>query len=95
MQQPSSVQGKNLDSPDETRRFENGKTDVVSLGEITVGRAVFEPGWRRSETVRSQEADGAGRAAALAPARGLRLLRLRRSSPGTVPRGRLTEKAHR
>ncbi len=52
MQQPSTVQGKTLDSPDETRQFENGKTDVVSLGEITVGRAVFKPGWRRSENVK-------------------------------------------
>ena len=44
MQQPSTMQGKSLDSPDETREFENGKMDVVNLGEVTVGRAVFEPG---------------------------------------------------
>ena len=51
MQQPSTMQGKNLDSPDETREFENGKMNVVNLGEVTVGRAVFEPGWRWSENV--------------------------------------------
>jgi hypothetical protein len=47
MQQPSTLQGESLDSPDETREFENGKMDVVNLGdEVTVGRAAFEPGWR-------------------------------------------------
>ena len=52
MEQPSTMQGKSLDSPDETREFENGKMDVVNLGEVTVGRAVFEPGWRWSENVK-------------------------------------------
>lgn len=52
MEQPSTMQGKNLDSPDETREFENGKMDVVNLGEVTVGRAVFAPGWRWSENVK-------------------------------------------
>ena len=52
MQQPSTMLGKSLDSPDETREFENGKMDVVNLGEVTVGRAVFEPGWRWSENVK-------------------------------------------
>ena len=46
------MQGKSLDSPDETRKFEKGKMDVVNLGEVTVGRAVFEPGWRWSENVK-------------------------------------------
>jgi quercetin dioxygenase-like cupin family protein len=52
VEQPSTMQGKSLDSPDETREFENGKMDVVNLGEVTVGRAVFEPGWRWSENVK-------------------------------------------
>ena len=26
--------------------------DIVNLGEVTVGRAVFEPGWRWSENVK-------------------------------------------
>lgn len=52
MAQPTSVQGKNLSSPDETRSFDNGKMEVVSLGNVTVGRAVFEPGWRWSENVK-------------------------------------------
>ncbi len=47
-----SIQGKNLGSPDETRSFEKGKMDVVTLGGVTVGRAVFEPGWKWSECVK-------------------------------------------
>ena len=46
------MQGKSLNSPDETRSFDNGKMDVVELGNVTVGRATFEPGWRWSEHVK-------------------------------------------
>lgn len=52
MEVSAALQGKSLNSPDETREFENGKMDVVSLGDVSVGRAVFEPGWRWSENVR-------------------------------------------
>jgi hypothetical protein len=48
----SGMEGKSLDSPDETRSFDNGKMDVVELGNVTVGRAVFESGWRWSEHVK-------------------------------------------
>lgn len=42
-----------LDSPDETRQVaDKGRVDLVTLGEVTVGRATFEPGWRWSEQVR-------------------------------------------
>ncbi|HLM10257.1 MAG TPA: cupin domain-containing protein [Thermoleophilaceae bacterium] len=44
---------KNFESPDETRPFEGkGKADVVQIGGQTVGRGVFEPGWRWSENVK-------------------------------------------
>lgn len=46
------IRGKNLGSPDETREFDRGKMDVVTLDDVTVGRAVFEPGWKWSECVR-------------------------------------------
>ena len=46
------MQGKNLNSPDETRSFDHGKMEVVELGNVTVGRATFEPGWRWSEHVK-------------------------------------------
>src|SRR5918998_5815867 len=40
------IQGKNLGSPDEVRSFDKGKMDVVTLGNVTVGLATFEPGWQ-------------------------------------------------
>ncbi len=44
---------KNFDSPDETRPFEGkGKADVIEVGGHTIGRAVFEPGWRWSNNVK-------------------------------------------
>ena len=47
------LQQKNLDSPDETRAFENGKAQVVTLGdEFTASRLVLEPGWKWSEDVK-------------------------------------------
>jgi len=46
-----SFQRKSLDQPDETRTFENGKAEVVKLGDFTASRLVFEPGWRWSETL--------------------------------------------
>jgi quercetin dioxygenase-like cupin family protein len=48
------LQAKNLGSPEETRAFtDKGRLDVVKLGDITVGRGVFEPGWKWSEHVKS------------------------------------------
>ena len=49
----AGLETKNLDTPDETRPFAGkGKADLVKLGGITVGRGVFEPGWRWSEHVK-------------------------------------------
>ena len=42
------LQFKSFDSPDERRPLPKGGADVVSLGDTTVGRARFEPGWRWS-----------------------------------------------
>jgi quercetin dioxygenase-like cupin family protein len=36
---------KSLDSPDEVRRFDKGKVELVSVAGATIGRATFEPGW--------------------------------------------------
>jgi len=42
----TKVKKKSLDSlPDETRSFEKGKIDLANLGDITIGRGSFEPGW--------------------------------------------------
>jgi class 3 adenylate cyclase/quercetin dioxygenase-like cupin family protein len=43
---------KRFDRPDEVRTTEKGRIELVELGELAVGRAVFEPGWRWSEHVR-------------------------------------------
>lgn len=40
---------KSFGSPDEARSFEKGKADIVNLGEITLGRGEFQPGWRWSD----------------------------------------------
>ena len=49
---PESFRRKSLDQPDETRTFENGKAEVVTLGDFSASRLVFEPGWRWSENVK-------------------------------------------
>ena len=49
----AGMEAKSLDTPDETRAFvSNGKLDLVKLAGVTVGRAVFEPGWRWSEHIK-------------------------------------------
>jgi quercetin dioxygenase-like cupin family protein len=45
------IEIKRFDSPDETRVFEKGKLELVTLGEATLGRASYEPGWKWSEHV--------------------------------------------
>ena len=49
----SKIQKKNLDSsPDDTRKFEKGKVEIVNFGNMTIGRAIFEPGWSWSKCVK-------------------------------------------
>jgi hypothetical protein len=48
----ASMQKRNLRSPDETRTFEKGKLELVTIGGITFGRATFQPGWRWSTSVK-------------------------------------------
>jgi len=42
---------KHFDRPDETRIFELGRFELVTLGGMTIGRAVYQPGWRWSTHV--------------------------------------------
>jgi mannose-6-phosphate isomerase-like protein (cupin superfamily) len=37
-----------FDTPDEVRVFEKGRFELLHLGGMTVGRAIYEPGWRWS-----------------------------------------------
>ena len=39
---------KKFEKPDEERKFEKGKLELVTLGGVTVGRASYEPGWKWS-----------------------------------------------
>lgn len=43
---------KNLDSPDETRLFDNGKFELVYLQDNTIARFALQPGWRWSKDVK-------------------------------------------
>jgi ethanolamine utilization protein EutQ (cupin superfamily) len=48
----AGLESQNFSTPDETRTFDKGHLDVITLGSATVGRARFEPGWRWSECVK-------------------------------------------
>ena len=39
---------KRFDQPDEVRSFEKGRFELISIGGITVGKAVYQPGWKWS-----------------------------------------------
>ena len=43
---------KSMDKPDETRKFEKGRVEIVNLSDGTVGRYHFEPGWKWSDHVK-------------------------------------------
>lgn len=42
---------KNFGKPDEVREFPNGRLEIITIGGVTVGRAVFEPGWQWSKSL--------------------------------------------
>lgn len=43
---------KSFDKPDEVRTFPKGRLELLNIGGATVGRAVFSPGWKWSESVK-------------------------------------------
>jgi hypothetical protein len=47
-----ALQRKSLDSPDETRTFDQGELQTVTLGDFKVARGVLQPGWKWSEHVK-------------------------------------------
>ena len=48
-----SVESQNIETPHERRPFRaHGQMDVVTLGDFTLGKGTFEPGWRWSEDVK-------------------------------------------
>jgi len=42
---------RRFEQPDESRKFEKGKFELVRIGGMTLGRATYEPGWRWSKHV--------------------------------------------
>ncbi|MCX5739278.1 MAG: hypothetical protein NTZ61_12435 [Proteobacteria bacterium] len=46
------LQRKSFATPDKVRPFPNGRIDIVTLGEMAIGRFVFRPGWRWSQDVK-------------------------------------------
>jgi hypothetical protein len=49
----SASETRNIDNPHETRPFRaNGHMDVITLSGFTLGRGIFEPGWRWSDDVK-------------------------------------------
>jgi quercetin dioxygenase-like cupin family protein len=43
---------KSHNSPDEKRRPDKSEIDLVTVGDYTIGRFSFEPGWRWSEAIK-------------------------------------------
>lgn len=43
---------KNFGTPDETRSFEHGIVEVLSIAGAEIGRLTLQPGWRWSEHVK-------------------------------------------
>ena len=39
---------KNFDKPDEIRKFDKGQFEIVTLANMTIGRATYAPGWKWS-----------------------------------------------
>ena len=46
------MQKRSFDRSDDTRVFERGQVDLVTLGGITFGKGVFLPGWKWSESIK-------------------------------------------
>jgi hypothetical protein len=42
---------KSFSAPDEVRQFPQGRLELINIGGATIGRAVFEPGWRWATSV--------------------------------------------
>ena len=42
---------KNFGKPDEVREFPKGRVELINIGGATIGRAIFEPGWRWASSV--------------------------------------------
>jgi mannose-6-phosphate isomerase-like protein (cupin superfamily) len=48
----AEIQKRSFSKPDETRSFEKGHVELISLGGVTFGKATLEPGWKWSTCVK-------------------------------------------
>ena len=49
----TQIESRSIDTPHETRPYKaHGHMDVVTLGDFTLGKGTFEPGWRWSDDVK-------------------------------------------
>lgn len=42
---------KSFEKPDEVREFPKGRLELIKIGGATIGRAIFQPGWRWSTSI--------------------------------------------
>jgi len=45
-------ESKSLNSPEEVRKFDKGRIELVNVAGASIGRATFEPGWKWSSCVK-------------------------------------------
>ena len=48
---PAAAALRHFGKPDEVRQFPKGRLELLKIGGATIGRAIFEPGWRWSTSV--------------------------------------------
>ena len=48
----SDAEQRAFTTPDQTRRFDHGRLDVLRVGGAEIGRLTLEPGWRWSNDVK-------------------------------------------
>ena len=39
---------KRFDAPDQVREFDKGKFEIIDMGNMTIGKATYSPGWKWS-----------------------------------------------
>ena len=53
----TGIEIRRFERADETRTFERGSFELVTIGGVTIGRASYEPGWIWSEHVGRPEGE--------------------------------------
>jgi hypothetical protein len=48
---PEKAELKSFGTPDEVREFPKGRLELMNIAGATIGRAIFEPGWRWATSV--------------------------------------------